>query len=160
MATDQQLVILEYDGLPVMRDQLHRAREYSVTGCGRWQRDPGRGAGLIKARLKGWWMRPIPGLAEIHRAAGELGVTEPDQAARELGALEADRAAGEHGAVEADRPAGELGAVEDDRPAGELGAVEADLAAGELGVPVRNVSRAPNERDRAGQTGKSPMASS
>ena len=29
-----------------------------------------------------------------------------------------------------------------------------------FGVPVRNVSPAPNERDRAGQTGKSPMTSS
>jgi DNA invertase Pin-like site-specific DNA recombinase len=29
-----------------------------------------------------------------------------------------------------------------------------------IGVLVRNVSPAPNERDRAGQTGKSPMTSS
>jgi hypothetical protein len=35
-----------------------------------------------------------------------------------------------------------------------------ELGVQRLGLPVRNVSSAANEHDRAGQTGKSPMTSS
>src|SRR6266571_3271753 len=37
--------------------------------------------------------------------------------------------------------------------------LEVQRSPGLVRVPVRNVSPAPNERDHAGQTGKSPMAS-
>src|SRR6516225_5882519 len=43
---------------------------------------------------------------------------------------------------------------------GGLGATVTHHAVLGVGVPVRNVSPGPNERDYAGQTGKSPMTSS